>query len=339
MKKAICFFIIVLILCTAAVLICPKRDAASAADAPADAPQTGASAAPPAAEHEQTQAAGSQPKLMVEKYALDRDYLQAGESAEVTVSIRNTSGEQDVKNIKISFWEESAEILPAGTGAVYYKQIVKNSACSWSFGVTATAAAQSKPHPATVTMEYEDSSGNACSASDRIILQVRQPVRLSYEEPSFPVRVTKGDTPTLSITLHNLGKSAVNNALLKFEIAGLSSGGSVLVGSIPPGESKTGTAGFRVASEQLGKVTGKLILSYEDEYGEHYEQEIPLSTTIREKKNAPLPQKSGAAKNAAKQQRRLIMAAAGALLLALICYFVIKWRKEKKEREDDEMRL
>jgi len=339
MKKAICFFIIILILCTAAVLICPKRDAASAADSSADAPQSGAGAAPPAAEPQAAPAVASQPKLMVEKYALDRDYLQAGESATVKITIRNTSGEQDVKNIKISFWEESAEILPAGTGAVYYKQIAKGGSCVWSLGVTATTAAQSQPHPAAVTMEYEDSSGNACSASDRIILQVRQPVRLSYEEPSFPVRVTEGDTPTLSITLHNLGKSAVNNALLKFEIAGLSSGGSVLVGSIPPGESKTGTAGFRVASEQLGKVAGKLLLSYEDEYGEHYEQEIPLSTTIEEKKEAPLPEKKGAAKDAAKQQRRIILAAAGALLLALICYFAVKWRKEKKEREIDEMRL
>jgi hypothetical protein len=84
---------------------------------------------------------------------------------------------------------------------------------------------------------------------------------------------------------------------------------------------------------------GKLLLSYEDEYGEYYEQEIPLSTTIEEKKEAPLPQNSDATQDVFTQQRRLILAVAGAIFIALICYFAIKWRKEKKEREIDEMRL
>ncbi len=336
MKKAICFFIIILILCAAAVLMCPKRDAASAADAPADAPQT---AAYPATEHEAAPGVTSQPKLMVEKYALDCNHLEAGKSATLTIIIRNTSSSQHVKNIKLSFWEEGAEILPVGTGAAYYKQIAKSSSCTWSFEVTATTTAQSKPHPATITMEYEDSNGNAISASDRIILQVRQPVRLAYEEPSLPVRVTQGDTPSLSIKLMNLGKSAIHNALLKFEIPGLSSGGSVLVGTIPPGESQTGTTNFRVESEPLGKVTGTLLLSYEDEYGEHFEKEIPLSTTIEEKKEAAIPKGTDTTTAASNFPRWIIFTVAGTFLLALICYLVINWLKAKKQREDDEMRL
>jgi hypothetical protein len=310
----------------------PTIDAASAADAQ----QIGD---PPAADPEPAQAVTSQPKLMVEKYALDRDYLEAGESATVKVTIRNTSSSQHVKNIKLSYWEESAEILPAGTGAAYYKQIAKNSSCTWSFRVTATTTAQSKPHPATITMEYEDSNGNAISASDRIILQVRQPVRLTYEEPSLPVRVTQGDTPSLSIKLMNLGKSAIYNALLKFEMPGLSSGGSVLVGTIPPGESQTGTTNFRVESEPLGQVSGTLLLSYEDEYGEHYEKEIPLSTTIEEKKEAAIPKRADTATTASKFPRWIIWTVGGALLFALICYLVTNWLKQKKQREDDDMRL
>ncbi|HHY31294.1 MAG TPA: hypothetical protein GX520_11595 [Syntrophaceticus sp.] len=333
MKRIVCFFIIILILCTAAVMVCPKETNAASA---ADAQQIGD---PPAADPEPAQAVTSQPKLMVEKYALDRDYLEAGESATVKVTIRNTSSSQHVKNIKLSYWEESAEILPAGTGAAYYKQIAKNSSCTWSFRVTATTTAQSKPHPATITMEYEDSNGNAISASDRIILQVRQPVRLTYEEPSLPVRVTQGDTPSLSIKLMNLGKSAIYNALLKFEMPGLSSGGSVLVGTIPPGESQTGTTNFRVESEPLGQVSGTLLLSYEDEYGEHYEKEIPLSTTIEEKKEAAIPKRADTATTASKFPRWIIWTVGGALLFALICYLVTNWLKQKKQREDDDMRL
>lgn len=332
MKRIMCFIIIILILCAAVIVACPKETNAGSAGTAQQ------NSSPPAAEPEPAQAVSSQPKLMVEKYVLDRDYIEAGGSATVKVTIRNTSSSQDVKNIKVSFWEESAEILPAGTGSVYYKQIAKNSSCTWSFKVTATTTAQSKPHPATITMEYEDSNGNAISTSDRIILQVRQPVRLNYEEPSLPLRVTQGDTPSFTMTLMNLGKSTIYNALLKFEIPGLSSGSSVLVGSIPPGETKTGTANFRVESEQLGKVTGKLLLSYEDEYGEYYEREIPLSTTIEEKKEVTVPKKTDTARTASKFPGWIIWAAFGTLFV-LICYFVSSWLKQKKQREEDEMRL
>lgn len=276
------------------------------------------------------------PRLMVAGYKLDRDYLEAGESATVTVTVRNTSSSQKVHNIKLSFNAEGGEILPAGTGAAYCDKIGQGGSYTWSFTVNVTATAQSRPHPATITMEYEDGSGNVLTAADRIILPVRQPVRLAYEEPSLPARVTEGDTVPLTVMLMNLGKSAVYNVLLKFEMPGLAAGGSVLVGTIPPGEFKTGTASFRAGSGTTGTVSGTLLLSYEDEYGEYYAEEIPLSTTIEKKIDPAVPAETGPPPGL---PRGIVYAAAGAVLLAVACFFTFRWHKEKKAREEDEMRL
>ena len=279
----------------------------------------------------------SQPKLIVESYALAKDYLEAGETAELKITLRNTSNSQSAKNIKLSFVDNSGEILPVGTGAKYCRQITKGGAYTWNLEVTATTTAQSKPHPAAITMEYEDSHGNTVSAADQIIIQVRQPVRLEYTEPTLPPRVTQGDTPTLTITLMNLGKSTIYNALLKFELPGLSSGGSVLVGTIAPGTSAEGRANFRAAKDMVGAISGTLILTYEDEYGESYEKKIPLSTTIEEKTDIPAPQTE--AKTPAASTWTIIMAAGGIILLAVACLIVSRWLKEKKAREEDEKRL
>lgn len=295
--------------------------------------------APYASEPEPAQEHSSQPKLMVERYMLDQNYLGAGESATVTVTVRNTSSSQQVNNIKLSFSEGSGEIYPAGTGAVYCRQIAQGGSYTWSFMVTATSTAQSKPHLATITMEYEDNRGSAISASDRIILQVRQPVRLEYEEPSLPIRVTQGDTPPFTITLMNLGKSAIFNALLKFDIPGLSSGGSVLVGTILPGQSQTGRANFRVELEALGAISGTLYLSYEDEYGEYYEKEIPLSTTIEKKLDSATSGNEAATTPASGFPQWIVFAAGGAVIVSVISLFIIRWLKQKKVREEDEMRL
>jgi len=148
----------------------------------------------------------------VTAYKLERGYLAAGESTALSVTVRNTSSTQQVKNIKLSFTAESGEIWPEGTGATYCSRIGAGGSYTWTFAVAVLPTAQSRPHPATITMEYEDTRGQAYSASDRIVLQVRQPVRLEYEEPSLPPRVTQGDTVPFTMTLMNLGKSTVYNA-------------------------------------------------------------------------------------------------------------------------------
>ena len=117
---------------------------------------------------------------------------------------------------------------------------------------------------------------------------------------------------------------------------GLAAGGSVLVGTIPPGEFKTGTASFRAGSGTTGTVSGTLLLSYEDEYGEYYAEEIPLSTTIEKKIDPAVPVETGPPPGF---PRWIVYAAAGALLLAAACFFTLRWHKEKKAREEDEMRL
>ena len=278
------------------------------------------------------------PKLMVESFELDREYLEAGEQGTLTVAIRNTSKLQRVQNIKLSFLADSGELLPAGTGTQYIDRIPKDSSHTWSVEISSILHAQSGPHTAVVLMEYEDKDGYPITASDRIILHVRRSVRLEYEEPSLPVRVTQGDTPSFSMNLMNMGKSVLYNVLLKFDIPGLSTGGSVLVGTILPGESQTGSTNFRVESESLGAAEGFLLLSYEDEYGEYYEKQIPLSTTIYKKAEIKPPSEN-TTKDPSPDSPGWILPAAGILIFVLLSILVIRWYKDKQVREADEKRL
>ena len=278
------------------------------------------------------------PKLMVESFELDREYLEAGEQGTLTVTIRNTSKSYRVQNIKLSFVEDSGDLLPAGTGAEYIDRIPKDSSHTWNIEISSILQAQSGPHTAVILMEYEDKDGNPINASDRVALHVRRSVRLEYEEPSLPVRVTQGDTPSFSMNLMNMGKSVLYNVLLKFDIPGLSTGGSVLVGSILPGESKIGASNFRVESESFGATKGMLLLSYEDEYGEYYEKKIPLSTTIEKKAEIKPPSKD-ITNDPSPNSRKWILPAAGLLFCTLLFILMFRWYKNKKIREADEERL
>ena len=139
-------------------------------------------------------------------------------------------------------------------------------------------------------MEYEDENGLALTAVDQIILEIRQQVRLEYDRPIWPEKVAQGDTAAFSMNVMNLGKSTLYNVLLTFDIPEMASGSSVLLGTMQPGESKMGSANFRVGEDVLGDLKGTVLLSYEDDYGQSYEKTISLATTVEKKTVQPTSQ-------------------------------------------------
>ena len=53
-----------------------------------------------------------------DSYQLEKGALAAGEKGQLSITVRNTSGSQAVKNIKLSFSEDSGEIWPESTRCV-----------------------------------------------------------------------------------------------------------------------------------------------------------------------------------------------------------------------------
>lgn len=279
-----------------------------------------------------------QPKLIVTNFSLDKGALEAGGTDTLRITVHNTSKKRAIRNLKMSFSENSTEIIPVGIGTKYLSRIKADGWYQWSFEVTALAKAESGVHPASVTMEYDDSEGNAYTASDAVNLIVRQPVSMSYDEPILDARMTQGDTPTFSMNLMNTGKSPIYNAMLTFDLPGIANGGSVLVGTIGPGETKTGTANFRVETDALGDVNGSVLLTYEDDFGEKYRKKLKLSTTIAEKQIAEMPDIDEKESRISGKTAAVIAVVGGGALL-LIVILTVRAVRQKRAREEDEKRL
>ena len=225
---------------------------------------------------------GSTPRLMVTSYKLDKAFVTPGESAKLTVNIKNFSATKAVKNIKLSIGG-SEDIKIDGMGTEYVKQISAGATYSWVISLTASKTAQEGEHSLTVSAEYEDKSYMSYSASDELRLTVKQSVALDFDGAVLPAKVIQESTETVSINLMNTGKSNLRNCKIDFAIEGLESGGTAFVGEIPAGESAVGSANLRVSSTMLGETSGKITISYEDEFGESYSKTVDVSTTIAEK--------------------------------------------------------
>ena len=225
---------------------------------------------------------GSTPRLMVTSYELDKDFVTPGESATLTVNIKNFSSSKAVKNIKLSI-NGSDDIVVDGMGTQYVSAIYVGSTYTWEIPVTAAKTAQDGEHSLTVSMEYEDKYYMSYSASDELKLTVKQTVALDFDGAILPAKVIQESTETVSVNLMNTGKSNLRNCKIDFDIEGLESGGTTFVGEIYAGESAVGSANLRVSSTMLGETAGTIRISYEDEFGESYSKTVEVSTTIAEK--------------------------------------------------------
>ncbi len=225
----------------------------------------------------------SQPRLMVVSYEIEDGFISPEETKTLTVTLKNMHSKKQVSNIKLSVSEDSDEIRPTGMGTKYVDSIGANKYYTWSVELKAVHTATIGEHKLSFSCEYEDQNGSGYNADDTLRIEVRQPALLDFDGAKLPVKVVQEDTVTVNINLMNTGKAALYNCKVDFNIKGLDAGGSSFIGEIAPQESATASANLRVDSELTGKVTGIIVITYEDSFGEKFELTKEVETKIEKK--------------------------------------------------------
>lgn len=279
----------------------------------------------------------STPRFMVTGYELSEKSLTPEKSATLSVTFKNYSSTKALYNIKFSLSDPSGEILTTGMPTKYVKSISAGGVYTWKIELTATNSASIGQHDLQITAEYEDKNFGSYSSSDTVRVDIRQSVKLKYSGASLPKKVIQGDTQTVTVELMNTGKSTIYNCTLDFDIESMQSGGSVFVGNIEPAQSAQGSANLRVDSDALGKVSGKITITYEDDYGKEYKKTADVSTVIEEK----VEQISTAEEEEKEKKNPLwwLFILTG-LLVGGGAGFGVPWFiNDKRQRKEDDLRL
>lgn len=228
----------------------------------------------------------STPRLMVTEYTVENGYIKPESETSLSIIIKNTSMSKSVSNIKLSLSEDSGEIRPEDVGTASVRAIGAGREYVWTVKLNATKAAQATEHKMTISMEYEDADGTSYSASDVLLVQVRQNALLDLSGARLPAKAVQGGTLMVPVTFMNTGKGTLYNCKMDFDVKGLDDGGTTFVGTIESGQSATGNGSLRVSTDVLGKVEGEIIFSYEDDYGKVYTEKVKVSTLVEEKVEA-----------------------------------------------------
>ncbi|NLD33913.1 MAG: hypothetical protein GX653_03305 [Clostridiales bacterium] len=267
------------------------------------------------------------PALALTDVAAESDLL-VGEEGLLRLTVRNPSASQRLRGVKLRLVDDKGEILPRESDTLYVGELLPGEERALALPLRVVSTAAALPHAVALSWELGYGDAKAATGAERFTLAVHQEARLRYGEPVLPSSVMQGDIATFSMNVMNMGRGALHNVLLTFDLPGLSGGGSVLVGKVDPGESKQATANLRAAADALGAVEGRVQITYEDAYGKGYSQEVPLSISVEKKKVAVFEVPDANKKQDSMQLREIIAwSAGGALLLALLVQSILLRRR------------
>ena len=292
-----------------------------------------------------------QAKILLDRISINPSPVMTGEEVSVLATFRNTNETQSLNNVKITVTGETADIVPVGddTGSFYFKKIAKQETITIDMKMKVAHNAKAEPHKIKFAIEYEGDKATAYTAEEEAIIQITQPVRLEFDEPQIPKEVNAGDTISVSMNVMNLGLSTVYNVRMSVEAQGLLPEKTAFLGNIESGADKKGDLYVFVGTlnmtdteaeqgeDNYGLTDGKVLLLYEDEYGQEYTKEFEFSTKINppvmmadEEPEEEEPKNQG-------QWWISVIAVAGiiAAIAAMRIYIKKKQKRIRQQEEDD----
>ena len=294
---------------------------------------------------EPSQAAQSQPKVIVSGYSISASPVEAGTAFTATVTLRNTSEKHSVRNMTVTISCDSANfVLLNDTNVIYIDKLARGGTTDIELRYQTDLETPPQRYTISLAMEYDNSDAQTLSSSGTVQVEVAQPLRVELEAPQVAEQVNAGDTMPLSFQVMNLGRSAVYNVRIELSAPGLIPTNTAFIGTMEAGTSATADMSVFVGTKNMtegytgddkyGYTSGVLTLIYEDEKGTEYTQDTELYTTIEEPVIAAAATDDNAEQQETAGQWWISILAGGLIVAGLAALLVMRARRRRKANED-----
>lgn len=245
-------------------------------------------------------------------FSEDKSSLNVGEDGVIAVKLTNTSRSIGFENLSLTWSDPSGDILPKELDTLVLGDLMPGESLDLSFPVTVLSTARVAPH--SLRFEF---SGQALGEPMQLPLSytvsVRHEIHLEQGGLRMANSVVAGDSITASLPLMNMGKADIINAMVTISLPGITERQSVLVGTIPPGETKQAQLTIIVPKDARGGYEGTVVVTGEDDDGNSVSFELPVSLTVEEPVRA-VPLNTGSEPDEAEQKSPVSL-----IVLSIVC--------------------
>ena len=260
--------------------------------------------------------------------------LSVGEDGALALALANPSRYAAMTGLTLTASDPMGDILPAGTDKLLLPDLLPGESADISVPLKVIPSASISLHQLQLTLTWV-SLGQSDTWTETFTITINQTMRLEHGNLGIPSSALQGNLSSLTLPLMNMGRGELRNVMATLSLSGITEGQSVLVGSIPAGESRDAKITFTPGKSVLGDVSGELLISYEDPWGNADSFSLPVSLTVEE---PVTPVIATLAEGGEKTTPTWLLPTLGglsaALVLAMILQGALLGRKIRKLEED-----
>lgn len=228
----------------------------------------------------------STPRIIITGFTTDPETVYAGDTFNLTITVKNTSSTTAVSNIQFDLTADVtgednktlyAAFLPtSGSSTIYVSSIPAGQSADLNIELSSRSDLTQKPYVIDVKAQYEDDDNHPYTAETNLSVPIKQEARVDTGDAEVvPGVIVVGDSANVTFDVYNKGRTTLYNVAVSFA-DGYVSGGNAYLGKLDTG----GTANADVmvtglmTNEDKGYITATI--SYEDEGGveSSFEKEI-----------------------------------------------------------------
>jgi len=277
------------------------------------------------------------PQLMVSNYSYGGSFVQAGDQFRLDIGLTNTSSNHTLQNIKVTLQSGDGTFIPVNSSNSFYiNRIDRNGYADYSIYLSVKPDAEQKTTSINVDMSYEDSSGNAFTATDVISIPIMQETRLIVDDIIAPPELYAGMQNGVNVEFYNMGKTTLNNLRIYAEgDFDTMESTSYYAGNMESGRSDS--YNFSFIPRGPGVMEGTVYFTYEDASGDQQVIEKQFSFDIMEMpvwNEEPFP----IDENMGGKKTPWLPIGAGAVAVAGAAGIVL-WKRHRKKKMNREMEI
>lgn len=276
------------------------------------------------------------PVLMLDSYSVNTEKLYAGEDFTLTLTVKNTSSTESIKNIQLRLTDGTGTVIPTSgnSASAYISGLSRGDSKKVSFSLQSSPDAAEGKYSLALSMSYQGSKSLASfTTNESMTVSLLQKQRIKIDEPTLYDEAVVGTVSGVSLAIYNMGKAPVYNCMVSVEGDGLSLVESYFGGNLAAGG--TLRPDLELLTEKAGFISGKIVVSYEDAYGVQSAQTVPLEIRVEEENTAvviPSTASPDSSNTNAPSSAWIWIVAAIALIAVLAVIFLAK--KRRKDIED-----
>ncbi|MBS5521278.1 MAG: hypothetical protein KHX56_03285 [Clostridiales bacterium] len=189
-------------------------------------------------------------KLRILDCTVDSEEIHPGDVVNIKVTLKNSSSQTAVKDIRIVYESATGELLPVNaTNSIYVDSMSAGGTYTIEFPIEVGYTLTSDSQKMTLTMEFTDKDAASLTSTENIFLKITPSFALKVDQPSMAASVESGSSQDITVNVYNTGGSVVKNVICSLTMDGVTAAGSAFGGDVAAGES---------ASIVLHTLVGKL---------------------------------------------------------------------------------